>query len=108
MVCHLWCSAPALPSLQKVTVKCPCGRRVSHTALPQGTAPKPIQCVAECERLKRSSRLADAFGIEDPGHYIPWADRQRWVSRHGSDTCNAPARGAQIRLKHSETAKSLQ
>ncbi|CAL8468912.1 g8453 [Coccomyxa elongata] len=51
--------APALPSLQK------------------GTAPKPLRCDAECERAKRSSRLADAFGIEDPGHHVPWVDRHR-------------------------------
>ncbi|EIE26925.1 hypothetical protein COCSUDRAFT_46285 [Coccomyxa subellipsoidea C-169] len=68
---------PALPSLQKVTVKCACGRRVSHIALPVGTAPKPIRCDAECERVQRSSRLADAFGIGDPGHHVPWVDRQR-------------------------------
>ncbi|BDA43092.1 probable E3 ubiquitin-protein ligase ZNF598 at N-terminal half [Coccomyxa sp. Obi] len=71
--------APALPSLQKVTVKCPCGRKVSHIALPQGTTPKPIRCDAECERVKRSSRLADAFGIEDPGHHVPWVNRHRDV-----------------------------
>ncbi len=53
--------------LQKVTLKCPCGRRVSHTAVPAGQRPGILTCDAECERQKRSSRLASAFGIEDPG-----------------------------------------
>lgn len=71
--------ARALPSLQKVTVKCACGRKVSHLALPQGVAAKALRCDAECERQQRSSRLADAFGIDDPSHHVPYVDRQRWA-----------------------------
>ena len=67
---------PQPPPLQKVTLKCPCGRRVSHTAVPAGQRPGILTCDAECERQKRSSRLANAFGIEDPDHHVPWVDRQ--------------------------------
>ncbi len=63
--------------MQKVTVRCACGRRVSHTALPEGTQPAPLRCDAECERLKRALKLADAFDIDDPVHHVPWVDRHK-------------------------------
>jgi hypothetical protein len=68
---------PKVAPLQKVTVKCPCGRRVSHTAVPEGTRAQPLRCDAECERQQRAGCLADAFGISDPAHHVPWLDRQR-------------------------------
>lgn len=73
----MWLSCrPQPPPLQKVTLKCPCGRRVSHTAVPAGQRPAILTCDAECERQKRSSRLANAFDIQDPAHHVPWIDRQ--------------------------------
>lgn len=77
----LTCGRPQPPPLQKVTLKCPCGRRVSHTAVPAGQRPGILTCDAECERQKRANRLANAFGIQDPAHHVPWVDRQpRWAA----------------------------
>ena len=73
---HALSCRPQPPPLQKVTLKCPCGRRVSHTAVPVGQRPGILTCDAECERQKRSNRLANAFGIQDPAHHVPWVDRQ--------------------------------
>jgi hypothetical protein len=69
--------AAALQPLQSVVVKCPCGRRASRLALPEGRSPLPLRCDGECRRAARANTLADAFGIEDPAHHVPWVDRQR-------------------------------
>lgn len=67
----------ALPRLVKQTVKCPCGRRMSHPVLPEGQAAPPLKCDAECQRQKRRLQLADAFGVEDMDRYMSFADRNR-------------------------------
>lgn len=61
----------------KVTVKCACGRRVSHIPVREGQEVEPPRCDAECLRLLRQNRLANAFGVEDPEHHVPWVDRHR-------------------------------
>lgn len=48
-----------------VTVRCPCGRKVSHPVVAEGGTPPPIYCDAECERRLRTVQLADAFGVDD-------------------------------------------
>ena len=44
------CRSALLQPLRSVEVKCPCGRRVSHVALPEGRAPVPLRCDAACRR----------------------------------------------------------
>lgn len=69
------CSQPK--PLVRITVKCPCGRRSSHQVVEQGDPPPPLGCDAACEREQRKTRLADAFGVDDPVHYTAVHDRNR-------------------------------
>ena len=43
----------------------------------EGQEVEPPRCDAECLRLQRQSNLADAFGVEDPEHHVPWVNRNR-------------------------------
>lgn len=63
--------------LVRQTVKCPCGRRSSHQVVEQGATAPPLACDAACEREQRRSRLADAFGVDNPEQYTAVHDRNR-------------------------------
>ena len=67
----------ALPRLVRHTVRCPCGRRVSHPAVLEGQAAPSLACDAECKRQQRQRRLADAFGVADPETHASVFDRNR-------------------------------
>jgi hypothetical protein len=59
------------PPLVKHTVKCPCGRRVSHFVIEEGQQEVPgLECDAVCQLEGRKVQLAEAFGIEDPAHHV--------------------------------------
>ncbi|KAK9815654.1 hypothetical protein WJX72_007454 [[Myrmecia] bisecta] len=70
-------AAASRPALVRLTVKCPCGRRSSHSVVEQGQTPAPLQCDTDCERQKRQQQIAGAFGIADPAHHVPVFDRNR-------------------------------
>ncbi|KAK9811123.1 hypothetical protein WJX73_004439 [Symbiochloris irregularis] len=72
-------AAPAPAPLTTVVVRCECGRKVSRIPVAQGAA-QQVQapaCDAQCQRQQRSSRLADAFGVDNPEAHVPWVDRNR-------------------------------
>lgn len=79
VVINWWlCRTNGPPPLVRVTVKCPCGRRTSHQAMPQGTSPPPaLTCDRECEAQQRRTRLADAFGVTNPEAYTSAQDRPK-------------------------------
>ena len=60
-----------MPALVRCTATCPCGRRTSSVVLAEGQAVQPLQCLPDCERQARRARLADAFGVTQPEHYVP-------------------------------------
>ena len=70
------------PPLVACEVRCPCGRRAAHPAVPEGTAAPPLACDAGCERAARQAQLASAFGIERPAEHVPWVDRTRRAPAH--------------------------
>lgn len=55
--------------LVKHTLKCPCGRRVSHVVVEEGEAPPALACDGVCQLEGRRARLADAFGVADPARH---------------------------------------
>lgn len=76
LLCFRVRQAPA--PLVTVTVKCACGRKVSHIPVREGQEVEAPRCDTACMRLQRQNRLADAFGVDDPSQHVPWVDRQRW------------------------------
>ena len=66
----------------KVTVKCPCGRRVSHQVMQEGQRPAALLCDAACIQAGRQQQLAGAFGVEDPSHHVSSFDRNRSAHLH--------------------------
>ena len=89
----------AMPALVRRTVRCPCGRRSSTVVLAEGQEPLPLPCTAECERHKRRARLADAFGVPDPEHYVPVQVRSaRMLTMRSAMTCDAGLSVCTLRL----------
>ena len=65
------------PRLVSITRRCPCGRRVTHPVVPQGTEAEPLACDDECAVQARRAQLARAFDIADPDSHVPVQDRNR-------------------------------
>ena len=55
--------------------------RVTHCAAGRdGAEADPVRRGVRAGAAQQ--RLADAFGIGDPGHHVPWVDRQRQVIQY--------------------------
>ncbi len=70
-------TALAAAPLVKVTVRCPCGRRSSSLAVREGEAASPLACDKECDKAAYKTKLADAFGVDDPDVHVAYFDRHR-------------------------------
>lgn len=64
------------PPLVKRTVRCPCGRKVTHHVVEEGQEVPALECDAVCNLEGRRAQLADAFGIEDREHHTSAFDRR--------------------------------
>jgi hypothetical protein len=70
----------AAPPPPQVSIRCPCGRRVLHTALREGEPDPPLlPCTQDCQVAARRAALADAFGVRNPDTYVPFFERHRDV-----------------------------
>ena len=65
-----------LPPLVKHTIRCPCGRRVSHPVIEEGRRVPDLPCDSMCELEKRRRSLASAFGIDDPDRHVSVFNRK--------------------------------
>ena len=57
-----------------------CMQVLSVAARPGQRVQAP-RCDAECRRIQRQNRLADAFGVDDSNH-VPWVDRTKCAVCH--------------------------
>ena len=60
-----------MPALVRRKAVCPCGLRISSVVLAEGQEVQPLACTLECKKQERRARLADAFGVGPPEHYVP-------------------------------------
>ncbi|KAG2431332.1 hypothetical protein HYH02_013322 [Chlamydomonas schloesseri] len=67
-------------SLRKVTVRCPCGRRVDHLALRADEEVPAMRCNRDCEAAQRRSQLANAFGVTAADSHVSYFERHRTPS----------------------------
>jgi hypothetical protein len=64
--------------LVKRTVRCPCGRRVSHAVVEEGQDAPALACDGVCQLEGRRALLAGAFGV-DPSRRTGASQRRNAV-----------------------------
>eukprot|EP00798_Chlamydomonas_sp_ICE-L_P015510 gene15510-21600_t len=67
----------SIPTLKKVVVKCPCGRRSEAFLSREDDIMPTMACNNECGVQQRKTQLAAAFGVADADNHVSYFDRHR-------------------------------